>query len=542
MNRQRMCALLALCGCLGPLVIQPGCSSTAGYRDQFSHALSAPQENRGAPGITQDAVRLEEWLSAYSYPLPPASQPQLFAGLATSSAGRASGQGWLLVALKAPDIAPEAQQPRRWVFVLDQGDGMKGTRWRLAIRAVIRLAATLRDIDRVCIAEAGGDRPPMQNTGWLTPTQATKTLLNRMNSPAGGFQDDASLTKFDPDFHKPFSSLPKTDTPFDQAAFFFTDGTGSEKRELKGTASSVRIEYDAINMSQRSRVERSIPDHIIGLAGGDETSLRTLARAANGSFIYLASDADIERQIGASHRRFFDTSLHGAAVNLTDSTGQPVSFRGAVYSDVYGIRQCGGCCAWQPPRNPWVNLRGAIGRMGPGETWVRLYPISLSQSQTYTQSSITLTAIDPFNKPVRLTTPVSTAPLNPEAPISPLDKTLCKALAIQAQVELLREVTARKETINLPIEAARIRDIIRTAQTHLHDPELARDLTEWEAIARLTPQDIQRLRKELSVRLSPTQQLARAAKIGGVASAITIAGVVIAPVGIPYLIISEIAR
>ena len=265
------------------------CNYAPGYRDQAHYALqqSGERSGRKQQPLSADIVHLAEFLSAYRFDLPTQKGQPIMGRLIWGGTGtdREQGQGYLMVALSSPALSESDLPPRYWAIALDTSHSMgDGSRWSLATNAAKRLMARLRPQDRVSLLTFG-DEMKVQ-VAWGDPSAASALLQRITDKPRYGDNAHAEgmmlLTRH---------LLDAEANGHRASGFFITEMEGAQQ--------------DLVTRTSEAR-EAGAEINVIGLAGGDETLLRAVARATEGSYIFLDDAGAIERNMGDRLSEIFD--------------------------------------------------------------------------------------------------------------------------------------------------------------------------------------------------------------------------------------------
>lgn len=466
---------------LAVLVALSSCGSP-GYRDQAYYALQQGGEKSGKRqqrGIAADAVRLDEFLSAYRFDLPvqpdrPVTGRLILGGTGTD---RESGRAWLMLALTTAKTEPAAAAPRRWAIAVDASHSMgDGNRWKLAMSAAARLVARLREQDRVTLITFA-DRAETR-VSWGRPAQAQAALAELAAHPSFGENGhEAGLAALD-------EALWTVRRQGGQASGFYVS-------ELEGAPESLPSHLGVIRAA-------GADINVLGLPGGNEVLLRAFARAGEsaGTYVFLADEGAIERDLGEDLWGLFDVSLRDVTVRVIP--GPNTSLDSA--EDAQEVRR--GDDELDDPVPTLDPIR--IARMGPGETCARLWCVPWPAKGPAPSVRARVTGSDARGKGFALelaTDGIYRAPSATDAE----SRSLLKAVTIAREVQILRQalnygcVYGRKSFSDVIAQVKAIAAEVREAQATLQDPEFARDLEALESASRLTEPEVAAYRARCGV-------------------------------------------
>ncbi|MBI3270550.1 MAG: VWA domain-containing protein [Planctomycetes bacterium] len=476
--RTAAAALVLFCG---TTLFCASCMSSTGYRDQ---ALAAFQKGgeRGARGrsraISADAVRTEEFLSAYQYDLHAAAGSQLDARLVLGGRGadRERGEGYLLVALAAPTSSEAALPPRRWAIALDTSHSMGDAgRWPLAVAAASRLVARLRTQDRVTLLLFGSttEVPAL----WVTPEEASRRLGDLAAKP--NFSDNGHRAGL--------LALGR----------ILLDGQGPGLMPSGFYVSEMEGAPESLSRTMQALAASGAEVNVVGLAGGNEVLLREVARESSGTYLFLRDAGAIERNLGARLSELCDVAARDVRVSLwvkdgTEMNGAEEEPEGREESRFGSAAEASGEQVLTPE---------GPGRLGPGETWVRLWRLKRLHAGMAADFTARVTGRDASGREFRLVVRPTADYLTPSDG-SPEARTLLKAVTIERETAILREALAggyrygRRPFADVMAQLRAVRDEVRDAQETLHDPEFARDLEGLDSASRLTEAEVARYREE----------------------------------------------
>ncbi len=465
--------------CAVVLLASWSCTSSPGFREQAYYSLQQGGEKVGKgrqQRVAADAVRLDEFLSAYRFDLSASGSAPLTGRLLVGGTGtdRECGQAYLMLALTAPEANEASAPPRRWAIAIDASHSMgDGNRWKLATSAAARLVARLRGQDRVTLITFADQAKTVLD--WGRPADAQAAIAGLAANPAfGGNGHAAGLAALD-------EALWTVRRTGGQASGFFVS-------ELEGATEDLPTCLDVVR-----RAGADI--NVLGLPGGNETLLREFARAgdAAGSYVFLADEGAIEREFGQKLWSLFDVAARDVNVRMLPEDGSPLDSAEDSEEVLAGWRE------WKQPTSNPDPFR--IARMGPGETCVRLWRVPLPRAGATLVVRARVTGLDAAGRPFAFDLAANRGYLMPNA-ADPDSRALLKAVTIAREVQVLRQainfgcVYGRKSFSDVMAQVRGIASDVREAQATLQDPEFARDLEPLEAASRLSEPDIERYRQE----------------------------------------------
>ncbi len=462
--------------CAALLLVSWSCTSSPGYREQAYYSLQQGGEKVGRgrqQRVAADAVRLDEFLSAYQFDLSgsaPLTGRLLLGGTGTD---RESGEAYLMLALTTPAANESSASPRHWAIAIDASHSMgDGNRWKLATSAAARLVARLREQDRVTLITFADRAKTLLD--WGRPSDAQTAIAVLATNPSfGGNGHAAGLDALD-------EALWSVRRQGGQASGFYVS-------EVEGAPEDLPTGLDVVR-----RAGADI--HVIGLPGGNETLLREFARAgdAAGSYVFLSDEGTIEREFGAKLWSLFDVAARDVTVRVIPADGSTLDSAEDSEEVLAGWRE------WKQPTSNPDPFR--IARMGPGETCVRLWRVPLRDGATPAVRA-RVTGLDAAGRPFAFDLAANGGFLGPNA-ADPDSRALLKAITIAREVQALRQainfgcVYGRKSFSDVMAQVRGIASVVREAQATLQDPEFACDLEALEAASRLTEPEIVRYRRD----------------------------------------------
>ncbi len=455
------------------------CQSSPGFREQAYYSLQQGGDkagNRRQQAIAADAVRLDEFLSAYQFDLVTLPGLPVTGRLVVGGTGtdRESGQAYLMLALTAPKEDEANAPPRHWAIAIDASHSMgDGARWRLATSAAARLVARLRAQDRVTLITFAEQATTLLD--WGRPADAQAEIARLAANPSfGGNGHAAGLAALD-------EALWTIRRQGGQASGVYVS-------ELEGASDDLPARLDVIRGAGADL-------NVLGLPGGNEALLREFARAgdAAGSYVFLADEGSIEREFGENLWSLFDVAVRDVNVRVMPETACPLDSAEDSEEVLASWRE------WKRPTEDPDPLR--IARMGPGETCVRLWRVPLRATGAAPVVRARVTGVDAAGRPFALELASNGSFVMPNA-ADPNSLALLKAVTVAREVQVLRQainfgcVYGRKSFSDVMAQVRGIASDVREAQATLQDPEFARDLEALEAASRLTESEIARYRDE----------------------------------------------